>query len=711
MTQRVSRRRIAEAVTFALASVSCGALVAGPTPASKPASSAVVSPLLCAAGTQQKTDIQSGMALRPGFDGWELTEVDAKNADGCVLKATSANLNLLFEGNGSNAVLLRSAPAFAYAASGNLPARRLEVDAIEPLLCESYYPVSSPDMLALTITDPNGRVQSLRGLQSFSYRPPVVGDPTSARFSPVSAQAPYGPQLQCFGVPYSTLSAGAADVPAPGIALADAIFGSGFEVQGPPSQRADLRVEILDGNPSNPSAYLTRNLSATINSPVTYQIRVRNAGPVTANGVRLKEFLVDTLAPAPQLTPRVEALGWSCRDRGPGVPQSDPGVDCGSSTGVLEVSGAGFSLPGGASRTYTLTRNFPATLQPGSVPNASDGSRSVLAAAVFYDPSDATGQGDVSTAENLASALFTLTENPGPTIACNADSGNAAPHATGLIQNPINLQEDAAALNYNCVISDPDGVAGFTAASSNQSLIASAGLLGSRSGDSWPLTIAVQPDVSGSSTLTFTATDSLGATRPLAVTVNVTEVNDPPSFDILGVDTSNPLDGIVDRRIARIGLLGSGGLPRLYDQNGAEIDIFALPPGNSIVVQRDPNCGGGSACSIRIVDFFRFVDAGPSAEAAVQQVQAQATACLPGATTSLFFTDPRSNAALPTPHSASGVLRPSGSSFDLVFTYDKSLVGSLNGNCNFRFGDTGTPAATSVDTLSREVLFQGFAGS
>ena len=710
MTQRVSRRRIAEAVTFALASMSCGVLVAGPSPASKPSSATFEAPMLCAAGAQQKSDTQPGMALRPGLHGWTLTEVDAKNADACQLKATSANLNVLFEGNGSNAVLLRSAPMFAYAAGGGLPARRLEIDAIEPLLCESFYPLASPDLLALTITDPNGRVQSLRGVQSVGYRPPVAGDATSGRFSPASAQAAYGAQIQCYGVPYSTLSAGAADVPAPGIALADAIFGSGFEIQGPPSQRADLRVEILDGDPGNPAAYLTRNLAATINSPVNYSIRVRNAGPVAASGLRLKEFLVDTAAPAPQLTPRVEALGWTCRDRGPGVAQSDPGTDCGTGSGVLNVGGAGFSLQGGASRTYTLTRNFPATLG-GGAPNAEDGDRSVLAAAVFFDPSDATGQGDVSVAENLASALFTLTENPGPTIACSADSGNASPHDVGAIQSPITLQEDAAALNYDCLISDPDGVASFTAGSSNDDLIDSAGLLGARAGDSWPLSISLEPDVSGSSILSFTATDSLGATRPLAVTVNVAEVNDEPSFDILGVDTSDPLDGVVDRRIARIGLLGSGGVPRLYDQSGGEIDLFSLPPGNSIVVQRDPNCGGGSACSIRIVDFFRFVDAGPPAEAAVQQVQAQATACDPAATASLFFTDPRSSVALPSPHSAAGALRPSGSNFDLVFTYDKSLVGSLNGNCNFRFGDNGSPVRTSIDSLSREVLFQGFAGS
>lgn len=709
MTQRVSRRRLAEAVAFALASASCGVLVAGPAPVTKHPSP-VEAPLLCAADGQQKAVTQPGMGLRPVFGGWELTEVDAKNADACVLKATSANLNLLLEGNGSNTVLLATAPMFAYSAAGSLPPRRLEVNVVEPLLCETYYPAASPDLLALTVTDPNGRVQSLRGVQSFSYRPPVTGDATSARISPVSAQAAYGPLMQCYGVPYSSLAAGAADVPSPGIALADAIFGSGFEVVGPPSQRADLRVEILDGNPANPDGYLTRNLPATINTPVDYSIRVRNAGPVAASGLRLKEFLVDTLAPSPLLTPRVQALGWTCRDRGPGVPQSDPGVDCGTGTGVLEITGTGFSLDGGASRTYTLTRNFPATIGAGQ-PNATDGARSVLAAAVFYDPADGVGQGDVSTNENLASALFTLTENPGPTIACTADSGNAPPHATGLIQSPINLLEDAAALNYSCLINDSDGVASFSAASSNGGLITSASLLGSRVGDTWPLTIALQPDVSGASTLSFTATDSLGATRPLAVTVNVTEVNDPPSFDILGVDTSNPLDGVVDRRIARVGLRSSGGVPQLFDQNGAEIDIFSLPTGNSIVVQRDPNCGGGSACSIRIVDFFRFVDAGPPAEAAVQQVQPQATACTPAVTASLFFTDARSGAALPSPHSTSGVLRPSGSNFDLVFTYDKSMVGSLNGTCNFRFGDTGSPAATSVDTLSREVLFQGFAGS
>ena len=709
MTYRVSRRRrLAEAVTFALASMSCGALVAAPAQQAKPLSSSTPAsaPLLCAGPVLEKSTAPTGYALRYGFAGWEMTPVDAKSAEACVLKATAANLNLLFPENGNNAVLLEIAPQFVIPAGAGVPVRRFVASSTEPVLCESFYGSGQPDLLALTITDPNGRVQTVRGVQSLAYRPPVSGDATSARFSPVSASATFGPQVQCYAVPYATLPQGAPDVPAPGMALSTSIFGSGFEIVGPPAQRADLRIEILDGA----DAFLRRNLQATINTPFTYSIRVRNAGPVAANGVRLKEFVVDTGAPNPLLSPKVAAQGWTCTARGTGVPQSDPGTDCGTGTGVLAIGDPGFTLAAGASRTYTLTRNFPTTF--GGQPNANDGDRSVLAAAVFFNPADATGQGDVSMAENLASAVFALDENPGPTITCSANAGNAAPHNTGTIQSPISLNEDAPPLSYSCALVDPDGVASFVASSSNNGLIAQGGLLGTRAGDTWPLTIAVPADLSGSAVLTFTAADTLGATRQLAVTVNVAEVNDPPSFDITGVDTTVPADGVIDRRIARIGLRGSGSVPYLVDQNGALIDLTALPPG-TISVVRDANCGGvGSACSIRIVDFFRFVDAGPAPEVnAGQQVTVGTTACSQGGPENFFFTDARSSQLLPTPYSLNGATRPSGSNYDLVFTYDKSNLGGLNTNCNFRFRDTATSPATSIDTPSREVLFEGFAGS
>lgn len=705
MTDRSScRRRLAEAVTLALATMSYGAVVAA-APKASPAVATDTS-LLCAAPLLGKADAGQGLVLRYGFGGWKLVESGQQAEPSCMLKSTTANLNLLFEGNGLNALLLESAPRFVYpSGTGGLPGKRLELVSTEPVLCESYYGATLPDLLALSITDPNGRVQNVRGVQGISYTLPAAGDGSTGRFRPVSAQASFGPYVQCYGVPYSTLSQGAPDVPAPDMALSGTIFGSGFEVAPPPSQRADLRIEILDGS----DGFLVRNLQAIINSPFSYSIRIRNAGPVAANGLRVKEFLVDSDAPNPLLAPSVEAQGWTCSERAAGVLQSQPGTDCGTGSGVLAVGEAGFSLAPGASRTYALTRNVP-TVFDGQT-NAEDGDRSVLAAAVFFDPADSTGQGDVSSAENIASAVFQLTENPGPSIACVADAGNATPYDSGSLPSPINVNEDAAALLFSCALSDPDGVASFVAASSNGGLVPQAGLLGARSGDTWPLTISFTPDLFGSSTLTLTATDTLGATRQLATVVNVTEINDPPSFDIAGVDTSVPLDEVIERRVARIGLRASGGLPQLFDQDNVEIDLFNLPAGNNLIVQRDPNCGSGGACSIRIPDFFRFVDAGPGQEATTQQVSVQATDCAPGISASLFFTDARSGAALPTPHSTAGSTRPSGSHFDLVFTYDKAQVGSLNANCNFRFTDTASPPETTIDTPSRAVIFEGFAGS
>ena len=668
MTHRVSkRRRVAEAITLALASASCGALFASPV-APKPIPAGQQS-LLCAGPVLEKA--ASGghsIGLSYGFGAWKLVSVGPENADACVLKATTAaGLYVKFDGGANNRAMLSSDPTFHFTQATGLPPRRFAFTTIEPVLCETYYTGGS-GLLSLTITDPNGRTQSFGGVESFTYKPPVAGDDTSARFTPVSVQAAHGAQTQCHAVPYATLAAGAADVPAPGLALTTSIFDSGFEVPVAPSQKADLRVEILDGNGSASNAYLRRNLQATIDQPVQYSIRVRNAGPVAASGIRLKEFVVDTGAPAAQLEPKVEALAWTCVDRGPGVLQSAPGTACTGGSGVLNVGGAGFSLAAGASRTYTLTRTFPSELNTN--PNAEQGDLSVLAAAVFFNPADATGKGDVSLEENLAAAIFQLTENPGPTIAC-----------AGLNNLTLSESPSPQSFPYSCTVSDTDGIKSFTATSSDNSKVTAT--VGAPTGNVYPLTLQVPASTFTTApvTVTLNALDNLdAAATPLAVTVTVNEVNDPP---------------IMDRLHDALQLSPSGGLPRAGD-------------GTTQVPATRTGCLTGGAgqgeCQILIRDFFAVSpgvgESGQTLTAMSVQCQEEAGSPIPEA----IFTQ--------LPHIVpDDSVPPVVGAFDLRFAYDKALPESTQIRCSFQFQDNGTPAESSGTGPDSEVLFTRFAES
>ena len=671
MSQRITpRRRMVDAIAVALAAAPLAVAGAGNLNSKVKPVVRESAPTLC---TGQ--DSKGGLALQYTPFGWTLTEPGDDPKSACSIKATAANLNVLFQNNGSNSVLLETAPTFA------LSNREFNLQFVEPVLCESYYPAVSADLLQLRQTGPAGAVQTLRGISALNYALPVSGSSTSARLSPVSANAAHGPYVQCYAVPYSSLPANAPDVPAPASTVGEVVFVNGFETLTP-NLRAELRIEILDGPSSSPTAFLRRNLTKTIAQPFDYAIRVRNVGSATANGLRVKEFV----STAGALVPLVSAAGWTCVDRAPGQAQSDPGTACGSGTGVLNDN-AGFNLPAGSSRTYTLTR---------SVPSATTGQKAVLASAVFYDPTDTVGQGDVASTDNLASAVINLIENQAPTISCVSVPGGAA------IVSPIAMNEDAAGLSYSCTLTDAESdplhpTTPFVASSSNPTLITNGSLLGTPTGNVWPLTITPVADQSGTAVITFTATDNRNAQRQLAITVNVAEVNDAPSYDLFSQS---------GKKVYRIALKGSGSMPDISSADGT-----VLTP----TVSRDANCGsGGSACSLRITNIFQNVDAGSLPEiTGGQQVQPAATACDQASLGNFFFTDPRSASLAPSPYNETAGLRPSGSSWDLVLTYDKTAVGAVNTKCNFRFQDNGAPSpATSIDSPAlTEIQFLGFAGS
>lgn len=669
MSQRISpRRRMVEAIAVALAAAPL-AVNAANVSSAKPVSR-TAAPMLCS-GNEAK----GSMALQYTPFGWTLAEVGDDPKAACTMKATAASLHVLFPGNGSKTALLESAPTFT------LSGKQFNFSFVEPVLCSSYYPAGSPDVIALQYSAPGIAAQTLRGVSSLSYSVPVTGNGNTGRLTPGMAQGTNGAFVQCYAVPFSSLTAGVADVPAPAATVTDMVFNAGFEDVGTPAQRADLKVEILDGPSGSPSAYLTRNLTKTVGQPFQYSIRVRNTGLAGASNVRLKEY-VPTTGP---LAPLVTAGAYTCVDRIASETMADAGTACAGGTGVLDLS-AGFSVPAGGSRTYTLTR---------SVPTATTGQKSVLATGLFFDPQDAVGQGDVATSDNIAAAVINLIENQAPNISCVATVGGAA------ITSPIAINEDGAAVTFSCTLTDDESdplhpTTPFVATSSNTALITNGSLLGSPTGNVWPLTIQPVADMSGTAVITLTATDNRNAQRQLEITVNVAEVNDAPSYDLFSQG---------GKKLYRISLTGSGAMPSI-----AAADGTLLTP----TVVRDANCGSGSACSLRISNVFQNVDAGSLPEiSAGQQVQPIDTQCDDALIASYFYGDPRSGKVAPSPYNETSGLRPSGSNWDLVLTYDKTAVNSVNMKCNFRFQDNGTPTpATSINSPSlTEIQFLGFAGS
>ncbi|MBD8527122.1 hypothetical protein [Pseudomarimonas arenosa] len=650
MSQRISpRRRMVEAIAVALAAAPLA--VSAANPSAKPVVSESA-PMICSG-----KESTGSLALQYTPFGWALAEVGDDPKSACNMKLTTANLHVLFPGDGDNTVLLESAPVFS------LAAKQFSLEFVEPVLCESYYPVESPNLLSLQLTGPDGAVQTVRGVSALNYSLPVAGQASTGRLSPVMANGSFGPWVQCYGVPYTSLVVGVPDVPASDATATDLVFAAGFEDQVAPAMRSDLKVEILDGPVDTPTAFLTRNLTKTVNIPFQYSIRVRNIGMAAANNVRLKEF-VPTTGP---LTPLVQAQAFTCVDRASGETMADPGTTCAGGTGVLNASG--FSVPAGGSRTYTLTRN---------VPSGTTGQKSVLAAGLFFDPQDAVGQGDVATNDNSAAAVINLIENQAPTIACVSNPGGSPIGAT------INLTEDdpTAPRNFLCTLVDPETdplhpTTPFTATSSNQNLISNASLLGSPTGNQWPLSIGPQAETSGSAIITLTSQDDRGATRAVNVTVNVSNVNDPPEASLLHND---------------LRLSSAGDLPR--------------DSGNQFVPATRTGClslpDGQGECQIEIVDFFA-VSPGPNETS--QTLTPNAVSCVNEGGSPIpeaVFT------AMPT---ALVGVPPVTGAFNLRFTYAKNLPANTQIRCTFTFRDNGSPVENSATGAAAELLFTRWASS
>lgn len=572
------------------------------------ATAGIAGELLCAPG---ETKIAAdGLGWYDTGHGLTLGAVKAGQA--CTLLATASGLNVQFPGQG--AILLAGPVNYRL----NQTPRRAEFALAEPALCESYY--TGNDELAIQLTDTNLAVQTLRGFRRIDYAP------GTARFVPEAVAGSRGPAVQCYSFPFASLIANPPTVPAPSPVNPDRIFSSGFD------DGANLVLQLLTGDGAN----AIRQLDVTRDQAFEYQIRVTNTGAVPASGVRVREF-VPTPSAQPLLSPVVSAGTWTC------TTAAGPCSGGASGTGVLNQ--AGFTLGAGESRTYTLSR----TVSTGTATQ-----KTLLAAALFFDPADTVGGGDPVLTDNSAPLVLTLVPNQGPTIACAG------------LTSPVNLNENATPAEYECALTDPEGdpITGFVVHSNtNTALIPTAGMLTPAAApDTWNLRFAPGTDQLGTATVVLRASDNRGGNRDLTVVVNVNDVNTPPSFTLM----SNELR-----------LSPTGGLPR--DEEGEPID--------SPNVVRGANCPNQDVCTLTFPNFILDRSVGIPPEAPGQQLQASVS-CAPHST----GLNPFEVAPTITPSTPQNVAQP----FSLVFTYRKSNFDpapnpAVEVSCTITVTDTGSP--------------------
>lgn len=580
------------------------------------AAAGVTGQLLCAPG-QTKAAVD-GLGWYDTGRGLTLGAVKAGQS--CSLLATAAGLNLQFAGQG--ALLLAGPVNYRL----NQTPRRIDFSVAEPVLCESYS--AANDKLALQITDTNGAVQLLRGFGKLDFAP------GNARFLPESVAGSFGQMVQCYAFPFASLIANPPTVPAPAPVDPNRIFASGFD------DSVSLTLELLTGDGAN----AIRQLDVARDQPFEYQIRVTNTGAVAASGVRIREF-VPTPATTPLLSPVVTAGAWSCTQA------VAPCSGTASGTGVLIQSG--ISIGPGQSRTYTLSR----TVSSGAPPE-----KTLLGAAVFFDPDDVAGAGDRLLTDNSAPLVLNLVPNQGPTIACAG------------LASPVNFNENAPAVEFECALTDPeeDPITGFTVQNnSNPAVIPSAGMLTPAAApDTWTLRLAPATDALGTAVITLRATDNRGGARDLTVTVNVNDVNSPPSFTVL---------------TSELRVSPTGGLPR--DVEGQPID--------SPNVVRASNCSTQDVCTLTFPDFIRDRSVGVPPESPGQQLQASVS-CAPHS----IGLNPFEVAPVIAPASPQTVAQP----FALAFTYRKANFDpapnpAVEVICTITVTDTGSPPLNAQRTV------------
>lgn len=590
--------------------------------------------LLCAPGQDK--------ALADGF-GWYdtgrgLTLGTVKAGQSCTLLATGAGLNVQFPGQ--SALLLAGPVNYRLGATP----RSAEFSLAEPVLCESYY--AGNDELAIQLTDTNLVQQTLRGFRRIDYTP------STARFVPEPVAGSVGSMVQCHAFPFASLIANPPSVPPPAPVNPDLIFRSGFD------DGANLVLDLRTGD----GALSIRQLDVARDQAFAYQIRISNTGAVAASGVRVREF-VPTNAQQSLIQPVVSSGAWTCSTGAAPCPGAASG------TGVLNLS----NLTIGAGETYTFT--LSRTVSDGAPPQ-----KTLLGAALFFDPQDTAGGGDRVLTDNSAPLILTLVPNQVPQFACSYPARVLPVDQALWVWNsdlPVNvvMDEAGAPVEFECRVRDLDAEA-FTLAAAptntNPTLVPNAGLITSLGTGHFDVRIAPPSDQIGTALITQTATDVREGTGRVRINVEVRDVNAPPSFALL-------------TPTLQVSASATGGAI-LDDQS------VVIPNGE---YTRSSTCfsSGEGICAVTFNSFLRSVSVGAQPESPGQQVIASLESC--SDPTGILLNPPTISPTTPTSASTA---------FSFAFTHFKLPYKDLNSaatvSCTVRLTDTGSPAQSVTQTIT-----------
>lgn len=391
-----------------------------------------------------------------------LLPVDGTALDNC-LKATGVNLRIQL---GGALVPLHPGPGTPAESplSFGLQSKQFSLFTGTPMLCDSYY--TATDSLSLLIADGNHHVRTapIAGIESMQLAlSDFIFTPT---LKPFSAQVA-APALSCFVVNATSLPTASAS-----------FFESGFE---PLPTGTNVVIEVLDAQTDAPMNATTKTVAIAF----PYKLRVTNRGTVTANNVRIREYLPGR---APNAAPLLQPASTNaCLLNGQpceAPPAGDPGLL--ASFATLAVN---------APQIITLSRLSPAV-----------GTGSALAGfAAFVSPATP----DIDLSNNLATLAVTVVTNAVP-VATPA-SASTDEDSAGVAITLAGTDADEA--------DQPDLV--FAVATQPAS--------GVLTGNAPNLTYTPNANFNGTDSFTFTATDSNSATSaPATVTITVNAVNDAP---------------------------------------------------------------------------------------------------------------------------------------------------------------------------------------
>jgi hypothetical protein len=377
----------------------------------------------------------------------------------------------------------------------------LQVRVADPVLCADFdeTPAEPTGNVRLLLRDPNDVIQKAAGFRGLAPLASNENGGVRLRFAPAGdvdankylMNLSAKPALQCYVFPGGVLPAtqpGTVEIEKAVVGkavLAETIFYDGFEdITGPVG--VGLVTTVLA-----PS-------SARAGDVVTYTVRVQNTGTAPADEVQVRDFFTRPVTGS--AIPGLNTGTWTCVGSG--------GASCSEANGIGYMEQTAASMPRGSVLTLTATRTLSNTTAP------TTGATFRVQAAAFSRPSE----GEVTRTDNAAvSAPITVVTNIAPTI---TQPGNQV------------IPEDGATGNLAFTVNDADntGTLDVSVVSSNPGLIDASGMVLGGSGTNRTVRLTPKPDASGFAIITLSVFDGISSTNAIGFTLQVTAVNDPPTF-------------------------------------------------------------------------------------------------------------------------------------------------------------------------------------